>query len=57
MSYYPMTCCDRECACDNNCIVGGIRCGACDHYFCADDIDDDGLCPACAEAKREEEEQ
>ena len=57
MSYYPMTCCDRECATVNHCFVGGIQCAVCDEYFCVSDIDDDGLCPACAEAKREEEEQ
>ena len=41
------TCCDAECASANGCTVGGVSCGVCGLYFCADDIGENGLCAEC----------
>lgn len=53
----PKTCCDRDCAGANNCWIGGYQCKGCGYWFCADEIDDDGLCDECAEERRLEQEE
>lgn len=51
--FSPMGCCDRECALVNGCTVGGVQCEWCGNWFCASELDADGLCDECAEAKAE----
>lgn len=53
----PLTCCDRECAAANDCIVGGIECERCHRYFCANEICDNGMCEECDEEHPNEEEE
>ena len=49
----PLACCDRDCAEANGCRTGGYRCESCGLWYCADEIDSEGLCCNCG-AEREE---
>lgn len=51
----PLTCCDRECAAANDCIVGGIECDGCGQFYCSHEIDERGLCAECAKERAESE--
>jgi len=53
----PIAVCDRDCAGANNCRIGGYKCKGCGYWFCTDDIDENGLCDECAEARRREQEE
>ena len=55
-SVSPKTHCDAECALMNHCVQGGEQCAGCDEWFCADDLNDECLCPRCAKERVEEEE-
>lgn len=53
----PISSCDGECSRANGCAIGGKRCEGCGLYFCALELDENGMCDDCAEeqAAREEE--
>lgn len=47
-------CCDADCAGINHCRIGGFQCERCRRWFCAGDLNEDGLCDDCAEEEEEE---
>lgn len=50
----PIRCCDRECAGVNHCTMGGVECNGCGRYFCSGELDEDGYCDDCSDAKHED---
>lgn len=56
-SVRPINVCDRDCALANGCVVGGRRCAKCGLWFCASELDEDGVCDNCHEEQEENEEE
>ena len=53
---HPIRSCDRDCALVNNCQIGGVCCENCGLWFCANELDEHGHCPDCAEKLGDDEE-
>lgn len=54
----PLTCCDRDCAAANHCVVGGFQCEDCGEWYCPSCGGGyDNVCELCAERRRVEVEE